>query len=177
MQRSHPDTELWHTAASMIADGTGEFKKFFYRKSVLAIAYHVTIDLMKSQGFSRRTTEYTRDGVYLGILMLQGSLHTSGSAYCITTMMEYLRYSDDEAYWGGFAASIAAGLAVDSTRWGVLKIALSVVAGMAGRQSVSTLYQNGKTLFSNCKSWLWGGQPEESADTAESSVKFPSLYT
>jgi len=156
MQRSLQDTDLWHTASSILVDGTGVFKSFFYRKSILAITYHVTTDLMLSLHGGPLTTAVTRDGIYLGILMLQGSLHTSGTAYSITTMMEYLRYSDNEAYWGGFAAGVAAGLAVDSTPWGVLKIALSVVAGVASRTSVSTLYANGKTLFSRCRSWIGG---------------------
>jgi hypothetical protein len=147
MQRSYFTENLWQSASGALIESSSVFVSVFKRRSIIGMARQLTTDLMRSQGYSEQATLYARDSVYLGILMYQGSLSTGGTAYCITTMMEYLRYSGTDAFWGGFAASIAVSLAVDRSPWSLIRIGIAIAGGVASKKATTVIYGKFKTFF------------------------------
>lgn len=126
------------------------FADYFNRKSILALATQLTQDIIKSQGYRPNEVAFLRDAVYLAIIMEQGSIYTSGSAYCVTTLLECLRFSEDNAYWAGFLVGTAVSLAMDFSPWGVLSTTISTIAGFVGKRCALLAYEDCKESIFTC---------------------------
>lgn len=135
---------LLEPASSVFTSGADIFTNYFYRKSVLNLAVKATEDLMKSQSYPDSVVSCAKDAVYLSIIMLQGSVQTSGSGYAAATLMQLAGFSDDTAWWGGYTVSLAVCLALDMTPWGMFFTTVSTVGGEFGKDTAATLYTSVK---------------------------------
>jgi hypothetical protein len=136
------DNAEGNVPSKIFLNGQDVFTDYFNRKSVLTLATRLTEDMMKAKGYSAHEVGFARDAVYLAIILLQGSMHTSGSVYCVTNLLKCLGYQEDHAYWAGFAAGTAVSLAMDLTPWGVLSTAISVIGSVLGKKSALWAYNH-----------------------------------
>lgn len=128
----------------IFSEGGDVFLNYFNRKTVLTLATSITEDIMKSRGYDSNEIAFARDAVYLAIITMQNSVNTSGSAFCVTTLLNCLACTEDHAYWAGFAVGIAVSLAMDLTPWGVLNTAISTIGGISGKKCTLWVYENFK---------------------------------
>jgi hypothetical protein len=145
-------TQSLSESPSLVFTSGGDiFTKYFYRKSVLTLAVKLTEDLMRGQSYSDNAVSFAADAVYLAIITLQGSIQTSGSGYAATTLMQLAGYSNDSAWWGGYAVSLAVCLALDMTPWGVFFTTIATLGGEFGKDTAATLYASAKRFCEEIK--------------------------
>jgi hypothetical protein len=121
------------------------FTSYFIRKSINTIAVSVTEDIFKKQNFTPLQIERIKNMVYLTLLTMQGTLHTSGSALAVSELFKYCGYADDPSDWIGFAIGIVINLSLDLSAWGVAKTMISTIGGVAGKWCSQWAYEKYKT--------------------------------
>lgn len=140
-------SEKLHMPSRILSEGPDICLSYFNRKAVIALATRLTAELMATGGYQLHEIESAKDAVYFALIVVQGSLKTSGTAYLLSTLLESIGVSPDHAYWAGFAAATAVSLAMDLSPWGVLHTAMSTFAGVAGKKLSFWTYDDCKTAI------------------------------
>lgn len=138
--------------SNLLANSTEIFLTHFSRKSQIVMATSLTDLILTYQGFNKAEIDQAKDLVYLAMISVQGSLKTNGPGFGTTFLLKNLGYSEDDAYWPGFAVGVFVSLTLDFTPWGITKTALSTVGGIAGKWCTTWAYDKARTYISGSSS-------------------------
>lgn len=148
---------------AMLTHSFNLFTNYFIRKSINTITVSLTEDVLKRQNYTPIQIERIKNMVYLTLLTIQGTLHTSGSALGVTELLKYCGYANDEAYWIGFATGIVINLSLDLSSWGIAKTIVSTIGGVTGSWCTQWAYNKYKTRNANTETKHFS-HVEEGAD-------------